>query len=350
MRTRLIPFLFGISLLCIMMSCQSGTSNKNGKNARPAMNLSVEGYIVTPTLLSTTIQVSGTLLPYEETTLMPETSGRVVMINLPEGKFVKSGTVLIKLFDGELQAQLKKSKTQLELAEQTEKRQRELLKVNGLSQFDYDQTVFQVNSIKDDIELLNVQIGKTELKAPFDGVIGLKNISIGAQANATTNVATIRMIDRLKLDFGVPEKYSSELVPGKTLTFTVEGDTALYTAKVMATEEGIEQDTRNLKVRAVVDNVTTNLKPGAFASVHLELGKTENALLVPTQAIIPQARGKKIIVARNGKATFINVTTGTRKPALIEVLNGLHTGDTVVTTGIVFLKPDAPLKFSKVIK
>jgi len=350
MRTRLISVFFVILLISGITACHSGSENKKAKNGRPALNMSVEGYIVSPKLLITTIQVTGTLLPFEETVLMPETSGRVVMVNLPEGKFVKKGTVLLKIFDGELQAQLKKSQNQLQLAEQTEKRQHELLKVNGISQFDYDQTVFQVNSIKDDIDLLNVQIGKTELKAPFDGMIGLKNISVGAQVNSTTNVATIRMVDRLKLDFSVPEKYSREITPGKELIFTVEGDSLYYPASVMATEEGIDQDTRNLNVRAVVDHVSSGLKPGGFATVQLELGKNTAALMVPTQAIIPQARNKKLIVSRNGKATFLTVTTGVRKSEFIEVLDGLKIGDTVVTTGIVFLKPKADLKFSKVIK
>jgi len=350
MRTRLISLFFAILIVNGITSCHSGSKNKNTKDKRPAVILSVEGYVVKPTLLAVTIQVSGTLLPFEETVMMPETSGRVIMVNLPEGNFVKKGTVLVKLFDGELQAQLKKSQTQLQLAEQTEKRQGELLKVSGISQFDYDQTVFQVNSIKDDISLLNVQIGKTELKAPFDGVIGLKNISVGAQATSSTAVATIRMVNRLKLDFSVPEKYSREIVPGKLLTFTVEGDSAKYTAMVMATEGGIESDTRNLKVRAVVDHVSPDLKPGAFATVELELGKHADALLVPTQAIIPQARSKKLIVARDGKAVFLTVTTGIRQAEFIEVLNGIHSGDTVVTTGIVFLKPNADIKFSKGIK
>jgi len=350
MRTRLIFVFITVLITAGITSCHSGAKSKNAMDKRPAAVLSVEGYVVKPSLLMVTIQVSGSLLPFEETVLMPETGGRVVSVNLPEGKLVKKGTVLVKLFDGELQAQLKKSQTQLELAKQTEKRQRELLNVNGISQFDYDQTVFQVNSIKDDISLLDVQIGKTELKAPFDGVIGLKNISVGAQATSSTAVATIRMVNRLKLDFSVPEKYSREIVPGKLLTFTVEGDSAKYSAAVMATEGGIEQDTRNLKVRAVVDHVSPALKPGAFATVELELGKHADALLVPTQAIIPQARSKKLIVARDGKAVFLTVTTGIRQAEFIEVLNGIHSGDTVVTTGIVFLKPNADIKFSKGIK
>ncbi|MCX6246264.1 MAG: efflux RND transporter periplasmic adaptor subunit [Bacteroidetes bacterium] len=348
MRTPLISVLFALIIVTGITSC--GTANKKEKDKRPSVILSVEGYVVKPSDLEVTIDVSGTLLPFEETVLMPEAIGRAVMVNLPEGKLVKKGTILVKLFDGELQAQLKKSENQLKLAEQTEQRQGELLKVSGISQFDYDQTVFQVNSIKDDIELLNVQIGKTELKAPFDGVVGLKNISVGAQVNTSTALATLRMVDRLKLDFSVPEKYSREIVPGKELTFTVEGDSLNYSAVVMASEGGIEADTRTLKVRAVVDHVSPGLRPGAFARVELQLGKHADALLVPTQCIIPQARNKKLIVARNGKAEFVTVSTGIRKAAFIEVLSGIRPGDTVVTTGIVFLKPDANVKFSKVIK
>jgi membrane fusion protein, multidrug efflux system len=344
--------LFSASFLLFtgLSSCHVGSKKKDTESRRPLALLSVEGFVVHPSLLIETIQVAGTLKPFEETVLMPEVAGRVVMVNLPEGKFVKKGTLLVKLFDGELQAQLKKAQTQLQLAEQTEKRQGELLKVSGISQFDYDQTVFQVNSIKDDIDLLKVQIGKTELVAPFDGVIGLKNISVGAQVTSSTSLVTIRNVNRLKIDFSVPEKYSRDIVPGKKVLYTVEGDTLQYDAEVMATEEGIESSTRNLKVRAVDEHPTPSLKPGAFARVVLDLNQHPDALMVPTQAIIPQARGKKIIVARNGKAVFIPVLTGIRKEATIEVLKGIKNGDTVVTTGIVFLKPNADLKFSKVIK
>ena len=159
----------------------------------------------------------------------------------------------------------------------------------------------------------------------------------------------ISLVEKLKLDFSVPEKYSREITPGKKLTFTIEGDTIRYSATVLATEEGIESETRNLKVRSIVDHASSGLKPGSFATVELELGKHEHALLVPTQSIIPQARSKKVIVANNGKAEFREVTTGIRKPDLIEVLKGVNPGDTVVTTGILFLKPKADLKFSKVI-
>jgi membrane fusion protein (multidrug efflux system) len=330
-----------------LCSCHSGTTDIKTV-ARQTTNLKVEGVIVKPTILDQTITISGTLKPFEETVLMPEVAGRVVDINLSEGGFAKKGTLLVKLFDGDLQAQLKKSQAQLKLEEQTENRQSELMKVNGISQLDLDQTILQINSIKADIEVLNVQINKTEVRAPFDGTIGLRNISIGAQITTSTALATIRDVKRLKLDFSVPEKYSSTIKPGFKVKFTVQGNDNKYDATVMATEQGIESETRNLNGRAIVENNNTSLIPGQFANVELRLNENNDALMVPTEAVIPQERSKQLIIAKQGKASFVTIKTGIRNSSSIQVLSGISPGDTVVTTGILFLKPNAILRFSKV--
>jgi membrane fusion protein, multidrug efflux system len=348
---KIIKFLSCITLVVTFFcSCHSSKKEKKDNKKQSSVVSFLEGYVVKPVVLDQTISVSGTLKPFEETVLMPEVVGRVVKIHLPEGKFVKEGTLLVKLFDGELQAQLHKAETQLQLAEQTQKRQNELVKVNGISQTDFDQTILQVVSIKNDIEVLKVNIRKTEVLAPYDGVIGLKNISIGAQITPSTALATIRAVKQLKLDFSVPEKYSREIHSGSKVKFMVQGDEAKYDAVVMATEEGIDLNTRNLKARAVITANNALLVPGAFANVELRLRENKSALMVPTQCIIPQERNKKIILARDGKAVFITVKTGVRQSSLIEVTNGLEPGDTVVTTGILFIKPGSNLKFSKVIK
>ena len=334
-------------VLCALCACQSKAPAKAAANKFNMVPV-VEGFVVKPCVVVQTISISGTLRPFEETVLMPEVTGRVVAINLPEGKLVKQGTLLVKLFDDDLQASLKKSQTQLEIAEQTQKRQNELIKINGISQSDYDQAVLQVNSINADIEILKVQVRKTEVRAPFDGVIGLRSVSVGAEVTPGTPLATIRSIQQLKLDFSVPEKYSGAVKAGMKVKFSVQGDDTTYDATVLATEEGIDVTTRNLKARAVVNNKDKALKPGAFANVELELGENKNALMVPTQAVIPQERAKQLIVAKNGKATFVTVTTGVRQASNIEVESGIAAGDTVVTTGLLFLKPGADLKFSKV--
>lgn len=347
LKRRFYTLLFLIAFIAIFCRCHSGSADEKKSNQQLS-NLRVEGIIVKPVVLDQTITISGTLKPFEETVLKPEVAGRVVYINLSEGGFVKQGTLLVKLFDEDLQAQLNKSQVQQKIAEQTQIRQSELIEVKGISQLDYDKTLLEINSIKADIEVLKVMIRKTEVHAPFNGTIGLRNISIGAQVSPSTALATIRDVQHLKLDFSVPEKYSREIKPGVKVHFTVQGDENRYDATVIATEQGIESGTSNLKGRALVDNNVTSLIPGTFATVELSLGQNKGALMVPTQAVIPQGRTKQLIVAKNGKAKFVTVKTGVRNVSSVEVVSGINTGDTVVITGVLFLKPDAVINFSAV--
>jgi len=308
----------------------------------------VEAFVVKPSLLIRSISVSGSLQAYEEVELMNEVAGRVVKIYLPEGKSVRKGTLLVKLFDEDLQAGLRKLQSQLAIQKQIQKRQSELLKVNGISQNDYEATGLQVHSLIADIDAQKALIRKTEILAPFDGVIGLRNISVGAVVSSSTLVATIRSERNLKLDFYVPEKYTSEIKTGMKVTFTLSGKDEQYNATVIATEQSVNAYTRNLKVRAVVGSKSTALMSGAFTTVHLQLGENKNALIIPTQAIIPQEQNKKVIVAQNGKAHFVAVKTGVRKDSGIEVTEGIQPGDTIITNGILFLKEGADLLYSNV--
>ncbi|NVN95641.1 MAG: efflux RND transporter periplasmic adaptor subunit [Bacteroidetes bacterium] len=339
--------LLVVLTLFTFFGCKS-KDKENSSKSKEKPQTKVSGFVVSPSLLINEISVSGSILPNESVALMNEIAGRVVQLNLPEGKFVKKGTLLVKLYDDDLQANLKKMQTQLAIQEKTFKRQTELFKVNGISQYDYDQTYLQLNSIKADIEVQKSMIRKTEVIAPFDGTIGLRNISMGAYIASSSLLATIRMEDKLKLDFSIPEKYSGEIKAGLKVKFNVHGDDKQYDATVMATEGGVDANTRNLKVRAIINNKSNELAPGSFANVQLTLGENKNAILIPTQAIIPQERNKSVIVTKDGKAHFVIVRTGIRKASLIEISDGLHIGDTIVTTGLLFLKEGAKLSFSNV--
>jgi membrane fusion protein (multidrug efflux system) len=347
---KVLKLLLMVTVSAGLFACKSKNPVKSEPARQTNIISNIEGFVVRPSTIDQTISISGTLKPLEETVLMPEVPGRVVRINLDEGKFVKQGTLLVKLFDEDIQAQLHKSQAQLQIAEQTRERQSELVKVNGISQTDYDQSLLQVNSIKADIEVLKVLIRKTEVVAPYDGVIGLRNISLGAEVTTSTSLATIRAEKQLKLDFSVPEKYSNQIKPGTKLQFTIQSESKKFDAIVMATEQGIDATTRNLKVRALVNVDTPSLLPGTFATVEVRLDENKNALMIPTQAIIPRERDKQLIVAKSGKARFITVTTSVRQDSMIEVTGGLNPGDTVVTTGILFIKPGSDLKFARVIK
>lgn len=350
MKTQNFLILFCLILVQLYsLGCKSDEKDLKTSHQRIKVTPIVDGYIVQPSTVKQTINVSGTLKPFEETVLMSEVSGRIVSLNLPEGKTVQKGTLLVKLFDGDLQANLAKLKAQLEIAQQTQKRQAELMKVNGISQLDYDQALLQVNSINADIAVTNAQIRKTEIMAPYDGVIGLRNVSLGAEVNPQTALATLRVTDKLKLDFSVPEKYSTGIKKDLNVNFSINGLDEKFTAIVYATEQSIDAATRNLKVRASVVNKTEKLTPGAFAEVELILNEHNNALMIPTQAIIPAELTKRIIIARNGKTEFTMIKTGVRQSSLIEVVQGIQAGDTVVTSGLLFLKPGMDVKFSKIV-
>ena len=343
-----------IVLLFFISSCGSkaktGDAPKPGKESASHAVLSVEGYIIRPTVLHSGIEVAGTLLPFEETDIHPEVSGKVTYLSIKEGTHVKKGTLLARLFDGDLQAQLHKLSVQLQIAEKTQQRQDELLKIGGISQQDYDLSVLDVSTIKADMQVLQANIDKTIIRAPFDGKIGFKNISIGAFITPTTILTTIRQDTKLKLEFSVPEKYGPKVGLGNVISFTTEASGKKYNAKIYATESGITAENRSLKVHALVENIDKNITAGSFAKVMFDMGDNNEAIMIPTQSIIPEARDKKVILYNGGVADFKIVTTGTRDSARVEILSGLSIGDTVITTGLLSIKPGTNINLSSLNK
>ena len=266
-----------------------------------------------------------------------------------EGRHVGRGAVLAKLYDGDLRAQLNKLQVQLALAQKTEERQSQLLKIQGISQQDYDISLLQVNSLKADIGILQTSIQKTVVRAPFSGKIGLNKISPGAYVTPASVIATISQTDQLKLDFSVPERYSGQIKIGQPINFTIEGSKKQLGARVVATEANVMESTRTLTVRAAVEGKDDALIAGAFAKVKLSFDPDPNTILIPTQAILPQARGKKVILYKGGTAVFADVTTGVRDSARVQVTEGLKEGDTIVVTGLLSVRPEAKIQLGKII-
>ncbi|MEO8852574.1 MAG: efflux RND transporter periplasmic adaptor subunit [Ginsengibacter sp.] len=343
-----------ILILFIISACGNSKKEDPAKTAKKSAphgeELSVQGYIIYPTVLHSSIEVAGTLLPFEETEIHPEVLGKVTFLSIKEGAHVSKGTLLARLFDGDLQAQLQKLSIQLKVAEKTQERQEELLKIGGISQQDYDLSVLDVSSIKADMEVLKASIDKTIIRAPFDGKLGFKNISIGAFITPTTIITTIRQDSKLKLEFSVPERYTPAVKLGNVVNFTTEASDKKYQAKIYATESGITTENRSLKVHALLENIDKNITAGSFAKVLFDMGDDDKALMVPTQAIIPEARDKKVIVYNGGLAHFKIVTTGTRDSARVEILSGLSIGDTVITTGLLSIKPGSKINLSSLNK
>lgn len=343
-------FRFVLLVFCVMIamvSCDKKEQQQKAGN-RQQGPLTVDGFFVAEHPLSDEVEVPGTLLPEEETQIRSEVSGRVIKLNINEGAVVQQGELLVKLFDADLQAQLKKLQVQLEIAIKSEERNKELLQINGISQQDYDLASLQVENLKADIQSTRIAISKTEIRAPYRGQVGLRNISLGAYLSPTEVVTTLRKVDRLKLEFSVPEKYAREIRQGNKIRFRVDGGEETHSASVIATESQVDQATRTLRVRAMVTEKHPELVPGIFARVTLQLGKVSNGLLIPTQAVIPQARNKEVILFKNDSVQFVVVETGLRDSVFVQITKGIAAGDTVITTGLMAIRPGAKVRLNRV--
>ncbi|MEY4541218.1 MAG: hypothetical protein RLZZ306_2975 [Bacteroidota bacterium] len=297
--------------------------------------------------ISSITEANGSILANEFVELRPEVSGRLTYLNIPEGTTVKKGTILARINDSDLQAQLNKLKVQLELSQKTEQRLTKLLSINGIGQAEYDVALNEVNSLNADLEYTKVMIDRTILRAPFTGVIGLRQVSQGAYVSPTNILATMQQVNQLKVDFTVPEEYSGIIRKGSVVEVAVEGtDNVRCKAVVVAREPQINQTTRNLLIRAMLTNCTAN--PGTFAKVYFKAGLGRNSITIPTNAIIPDDKNKKIVVIKGGKATYAVIETGVRKESFVEVTKGVAVGDTFVVDGVLFARPDKPVKIRSV--
>ncbi len=345
-----------VSLLLItvlfFIACGSKKNKIDARQTTAAKTpppMRVDAYIVHPEPFQEDIEVPGTIVANEVAEIHPEVSGRIVQLNVAEGRYVGKGTLLAKLYDGDLRAQLNKLQVQLSIAQKTEERQAQLLKIQGISQQDYDLSLLQVNSLKADIGIIRTTISKTEVRAPFSGKLGLKAISPGAYVTPASVIAIINQTDKLKLDFTIPEKYTDQVKTGQLVTFGFEGSDKKLGAKVIATESNVTENTRSLVVRAMITGKDDRLIPGAFAKVKLSFDPNPNALLVPTQAVLPQARGKKIILYKGGTAVFADITTGVRDSSRVQVTEGIVAGDTVVVTGLLSVRPEAKIQIGRIV-
>ncbi|WP_298739310.1 efflux RND transporter periplasmic adaptor subunit [uncultured Chitinophaga sp.] len=307
----------------------------------------VDVIVTSTTPVNNTIEASGTIVANEYAELHPEISGRITYLNVPEGTQIAKGTLIARINDADLQAQLEKSKVQLDLYQKTEERDRKLLAINGINQADYDLALNNVNSTKADIDYTQAQIDKTIIRAPFNGIIGLRQVSIGAYVSPATVIATIQQLDKIRVDFTLPEQYSNVVKKGAIADVMLDAAGNIHRkAQIIAAEPQITPTSRNLKVRAVLEDGKG--RPGAFAKVYINAGADAKSILVPTNAIIPNDKNNQVILVKNGKATFTDVRTAVREANNIEITEGVNPGDTVVVTGVLFARPGAKLKVRSV--
>ena len=310
-----------------------GGNKKRGKQV-----LNVNAKVIKPQSLTDEFTTTGVLLPDEEVDLSFETSGKIVEINFEEGTAVKKGQLLAKVNDRQLQAQLQRLISQLKLAEDRVFRQDALLKRDAVSKEAYEQVKTDLATLNADIEIIKANIELTELRAPFDGVIGLRQVSIGTYASPTTVFAKLTKIAPLKVEFSVPERYAKQIKKGTNLNFSVEGTLDAFGAQVYAVESAIDPNLHQFTARALYPNVNRTLLPGRYASVLLKKDEIPNAIAIPTEAIVPEMGKDKVYLYKSGKAEPVDIITGIRTASEVQVIRGLHVGDTIITSGTLQLR------------
>ncbi|HKG07582.1 MAG TPA: efflux RND transporter periplasmic adaptor subunit [Pedobacter sp.] len=321
--------------------------SKGGKGAGQG-GLNVEGIVIRTADFASDLEITGTLEANESVELHSEVSGLVTRINFTEGSNVSKGSLLIKINDRDIQAQLQDALTKEKLSATNENRSRQLLEKGAISQEEYDTSLADLQSLKSQTQLIRAQLAKTSILAPFSGKIGLRSISTGGYITPATVIANLSSINPLKISFSVPEKYIGQIKLNSEIAFTTDGLSKTFTGKVFAIEPGVNVQTRTLQIKALVPNPANELFPGSFAKIKLKLSTTKDAILIPNEAIIPVLKGKTVFVSRNGRAQQVPVETGTRTSENIVVTSGLKVGDTVMTTGAMALKQDAPVKVTVV--
>ena len=317
-----------------------GPGNKTGPQK-------VSAIVAHPSSLPLGLEFSGTLLAWNEVQLVPEMAGRIVKLNIKEGQMVQEGDILLTIFDEDLRAQEEKLRLQEAIAARNLVRSKQLLQSGSGTQQEADNAENQLNNIRADLHILQEKLRKAILKAPFSGRLGLSNVSPGAYVSPGTALAWLRDTRKLKLEFSVPEAYTSLFQKGGRISFSSGNPLDTMEAGIFALEPGLDSDTRNLRIRAEVANTEGKFLPGNFARVWPAGRSIPDALMIPSQSIIPDNRGKKVIVYRNGKALFCTVETGIRTLDKVQILSGIIPGDTVLTTGLMFVKPESELIITK---
>jgi membrane fusion protein (multidrug efflux system) len=306
----------------------------------------VNGLIVQYKPLQNKISSNGTLLSNEEVELRSEISGKITQILFVEGKKVNKGDLLVKINDSELQATLKKNKSRETLARDKEYRYKQLLEKNLTSQQEYDIVLSELNTVMADVEFTEAQIEKTEIRAPFDGVIGLRTVSTGSYISSQTRIANLQSINPIKVDFSVPQKYFGLIKEGKTIFVKLTSTGKQYSGKIYAVEPKIDLNTRTVQVRAMIPNERNELTPGSYVEIDIVLEDIKETILVTTDLIVPDISGDNLFVYKNGKAVLQKVTSGIRTEKEIQITAGLNVGDTLITSGIIQLRPNAPVKIN----
>ena len=318
-------------------TAQTAPTNKgNSRENKRALNVNIQ--VVKTENLSDDSTPTGNLIPDEEVDLTFEASGKIVKIYFKEGTPVAKGQLLAKVNDDPLQAELRKLEAQIPLAEDRVFRQKSLLAKDAVSKEAYEQVTTELGKLNADIDLVKARIAQTELRAPFNGIIGLRSLSEGQYASTTTVIARLTKTIPLKLEFSIPQRHANEIAEGTKIRFTLTDDLTIYEASVYAVESRLDEKTKTLKARAIYPNKNGTLKPGRSARLNIQLHEIKDAITAPSEAIIAEMGRDIAYIYKNGKAQLVELTKGMRTESKVQIIQGLEVGDTLITSGVMQLR------------
>ena len=332
-----------------MFASDSAEAPASGRQGAGRQVLAVNATILEPQTLNDMFRMTGVLLPDEEVNLTFETSGKITKIYFREGSYVQKGALLAKVNDAPLQAELKKLQAQLPLAQDRLYRQETLLEKDAISQETYQSVNTELETLKADIELIKARIAQTELRAPFSGVIGLRQVSEGAYASPSVELARLTKISPLKIEFSLTETFVDLIKQGTNLTFTVENDLEKYNATVYAVESRLDRQTFSVFARALFQNPGGKIKPGQSASIQIRLDQVDNAIVVPSISTVREMGREIVYVYENGRAREVEILTGLRTSSSMQVTDGLSLGDTLLTTGVMQLRDGMQVNIDQIV-
>lgn len=323
-----------------------GKGKGKGNNGPVAVNI----LVVKDTALRNQIDITGSIDANERVNLVSQTAGSITGIYFDEGTRVKKGQLLIKVYNADLQSSLQQVQAQIVLAKDIDNRNKILYQKEAVSKQEYETSQSSLATLRAQADVVKAQIARTEIRAPFSGVIGLRSVSPGGYLSPTTPIATLVNIDPAKLTFSVPERYLPLIGKGSQVQFTIASSRDNFKATVYAIEPELDAASRTITVRAKAPNPKNQLTAGAFAKINLTLDQIPNTIMVPTQSVIPDLKSSKVFVLKNGIAVSRDVKTDLRTDTQIQITDGLKPGDSVVVSGLIQIRDKSPLKVLKVIK
>jgi len=338
--------LFLIILILVKVFFDKGKMKPEvASDANPA--IPVEALVISDTSVQFRCSTIGTIRANESVEIVSEINRKVVSITMKEGSYVTKNQLLFVLDDADIVARIHKLTIEANLAEANETREKALLSKGGISQEKYDEVFNRLSALKAEIEVLKVDLAKTEIRAPFSGKIGLRNVSEGTLVHPNTVLACLQDVSRVKIDFAVPERYANDLRLGARVEFTTDYSAEQFIARIEAIEPAIDLHTRTIGLRAISDNKSEKLVPGASVKVDLHINNLIKSIFIPTSALIPSIKGYSVFINKSGEAKSLTVKTGLRNRESVQITEGLSLGDTLIATNLLRMKQGARLKIIK---